>query len=124
MNWGLTGKEQQQFEQSILKNTYMKQLILLCVLALTFSNRFFAGQGKEKKGGFKKENLLPAAVLPFFQQANRAGANPIFGYKIADFFDAGLSFNVQYVSAKIITHLMTRLNRQPTALVYSCVSTR
>lgn len=81
----------------------MKQLILLCVLALTFQTGFSQDREKdEEKGGFKKENLFTggSVTVSFFNRQTVLGANPIFGYKIADFFDAGLSFNVQYASAK------------------------
>lgn len=61
---------------------------------------------KEKKEadqkGFKKENLFTggSVTLSFFNHQTILGANPIFGYKIADWLDAGLAFNYVYTGAR------------------------
>lgn len=81
----------------------MKQLFFLCILSLTIQTGFSQDKEKEEeKGGFKKENLFTggSVTVSFFNRQTVLGANPIFGYKIADFVDAGLSFNVQYASAR------------------------
>ena len=82
----------------------MKKLILSLLLLHTVAGTLLAQDEKEeeKKGGFKKENLFTGGnvTLSFFNHQTLIGANPIFGYKIADWLDAGLSFNYLYASAK------------------------
>jgi hypothetical protein len=53
-------------------------------------------EGQEK--GFKKENLFTGGsiTLSFFNGQTVLGANPVFGYKLADWADAGLAFNFLY----------------------------
>lgn len=81
----------------------MKQMILVYVLVLSCLPSFSQPEEREEvKSGFKKENLFTggSVTVSFFNRQTVLGANPIFGYKIASFLDAGLSFNVQYATAK------------------------
>lgn len=52
--------------------------------------------------GFKKENLFTGGTVTvsFFNGQTILGANPIFGYKLADWIDAGLAFNYVYSSTR------------------------
>lgn len=52
--------------------------------------------------GFKKENLFTGGsiTVSFFNGQTVLGANPMFGYKIADWIDAGLVFNFVYSSTR------------------------
>ena len=56
----------------------------------------------EKEGGFKKENLFTGGsiTLSFFNGQTVLGANPVFGYKLADWVDAGVAFNFLYNGAR------------------------
>lgn len=59
------------------------------------SANLFAQDEEEKEKGFKKENLFTggSVTLSFFGGGNIIGANPIFGYKLANFADAGVVVN-------------------------------
>lgn len=52
----------------------------------------------EESKGFKKENLFTGGniTLSFFNGTTILGASPIFGYRIANWVDAGLVFNYIY----------------------------
>lgn len=56
----------------------------------------------EEDRGFKKENLFTGGsiTLSFFNGQTLLGANPIFGYKLSEWADAGLSFNFLYAGAR------------------------
>lgn len=56
----------------------------------------------DEEGGFKKENLFTGGsiTLSFFNGQTLLGANPMFGYKLADWADAGLAFNFLYSGAR------------------------
>ena len=72
----------------------MKKIILSLVICSIFSTILFA-QDEEKEKGFKKENLFTggSVTLSFFGGSTILGANPIFGYKLAEFVDAGIVAN-------------------------------
>ena len=82
----------------------MKQLTLVLFFALSLQTVFAQNREKEeeKEGGFKKENLFTGGSLTvsFFNGQSILGASPIFGYKITNWLDAGLSLNFQYAWAK------------------------
>jgi hypothetical protein len=58
--------------------------------------------GDREAKGFKKENLFTGGsiTLSFFNGQTLLGANPVFGYKLADWVDAGLAFNYLYTGAR------------------------
>ncbi len=72
-----------------------KAVLAISLFALTFSAM---AQDDEEKKGFKKENLFTGGnvTLSFFNGTTILGASPIFGYKIAEWVDAGLVFNYIY----------------------------
>jgi hypothetical protein len=82
----------------------MKQYILAALIFLSTASIVCAqdehAQGEKK--GFKKENLFTggSVTVSFFNGQTLLGANPIFGYTIADWIDAGLSFNFLYNGAR------------------------
>jgi hypothetical protein len=57
---------------------------------------------EEAEKGFKKENLFTggSVTVSFFNHQTLLGANPILGYKIANWVDAGLAFNFLYSGAR------------------------
>lgn len=81
----------------------MKKGILFSVVYLFVTMQGIAQyeEGEETKG-FKKQNLFTGGsiTLSFFNNQTVLGANPIFGYKLADWVDAGLAFNYLYSSAR------------------------
>ena len=81
----------------------MKKLILSLLLLHAAAVTVIAQDEKEEeKKGFKKENLFTGGnvTLSFFNHQTLLGANPLFGYKIADWLDAGLAFNYLYAGAR------------------------
>ncbi|RYG25103.1 MAG: hypothetical protein EOO01_42930, partial [Chitinophagaceae bacterium] len=77
-----------------------KMLITLCAgMMVLFAQ---AQDEKENDGGFKKENLFTggSVTLSFFNGQTVLGANPVFGYRLSDWADAGLSFNYVYNSSR------------------------
>ena len=63
---------------------------------------FVFAQDEETEKGFKKENLFTGGsiTVSFFNNQTVLGANPVFGYKLTDWADAGLAFNFLYNGAR------------------------
>lgn len=81
----------------------MKNWLLVC-LALSFAGLSVKAQDEEteQRRGFKPENLFAGGsiTISFFNNQTLLGANPIFGYKLTDWADAGLAFNFLYTAAR------------------------
>ena len=77
----------------------MKKYVLVSFIFLSAINALRA-QDEEK--GFKKENLFTggSVTVSFFNGQTLLGADPMFGYKFADWVDAGLAFNFLYNGAR------------------------
>jgi hypothetical protein len=75
-----------------------KRLVTVCGLCLMISGLFAQDKKEEKEKGFKKENLFTGGSLTasFFSGGTILGASPMFGYRLADWADAGLVFNYTY----------------------------
>ena len=80
----------------------MMKKAALITLTLLFSALLHAQDEEENQKGFKAENLFTggSVTLSFFNGQTVVGANPIFGYKIADWIDAGVAFNFLYNGAR------------------------
>ncbi|HQU57077.1 MAG TPA: hypothetical protein PLG88_06585, partial [Chitinophagaceae bacterium] len=79
----------------------MKKIFLIIPFLLAI--HFVMAQDKEEKEkGFKKENLFTggSVTVSFFNGSTILGANPIFGYKLADFIDGGAVVNFIYSSQR------------------------
>ena len=73
--------------------------IVLCIcIAVVSAYAQDEEKKEEKEGGFKKENLFTggSVTLSFFNGQTVLGANPVFGYRLSDWADAGLAFNFVY----------------------------
>lgn len=70
-------------------------------------------QKDEGEKGFKKENLFTggSVTVSFFNGQTVLGALPHFGYKIADWLDAGVSLNYQYAGARDIYQFDDKLRQ-------------
>lgn len=66
--------------------------LLICSVLVSFA------QEEEEKKGFKKENLFTGGSisLAFYNNTFLIGGNPVLGYRVANWLDAGLVFNIQY----------------------------
>jgi hypothetical protein len=77
---------------------------LFCILLLLSSTLVVRAQDEvdeeEKKGGFKKENLFTGGSLSlsFYNGGFLAGVNPVLGYSLTNWLDAGLVVNYTYSS--------------------------
>ncbi len=78
----------------------MKKLFVTIISLCLLSSILWAQDDEEK--GFKKENLFTggSVTVSFFNGQTVLGANPIFGYKLANWVDAGLAFNIVYAGAR------------------------
>jgi hypothetical protein len=77
-----------------------KILFVLMTVSLAAISAYAQDEEEMKEKGFKKENLFTGGsiTLSFFNGQTVLGANPIFGYKLADWVDAGVAFNYVYSS--------------------------
>jgi len=72
-------------------------IILFCICIATISASA-QDEGDENEKGFKSENLFTGGsiTLSFFNGQTIIGANPVFGYRLANWVDAGLALNFLY----------------------------
>jgi hypothetical protein len=93
----------------------MKKMIL-SLLVVTALNGFLFAQDKkeEKEKGFKKENLFTggSVSLAFYNNTFLVGANPVFGYSIARWVDAGIVVNYNYTSYRDVSQFNDRLRQK------------
>ena len=79
------------------------KVIVLLFVASVFSLAAKAQDEKEEKEkGFKKENLFTggSVTASFYNGVTVLGISPVFGYKLAEWTDAGLVFNLNYTSIR------------------------
>ncbi len=76
--------------------------IILSVLLLSISFGFLFAQDEEQQKGFKKQNLFTggSVTMSFYSGGTILGANPIFGYKLANWLDAGIALNYTYQGSR------------------------
>jgi hypothetical protein len=79
----------------------MKKIMLLVLLASASASFLFA-QDEEKEKGFKKENLFTGGsiIASFYSGGTILGANPVFGYKLTNWLDAGIALNYTYQGSR------------------------
>jgi len=79
----------------------MKKILLINLFICFLAISLFA-QDDEDERGFKKQNLFTggSVTLSFFNNQTVIGANPIFGYKLTDWADAGISLNFLYSGSR------------------------
>jgi hypothetical protein len=81
----------------------MKRFLLLLLFVCSFSQLLLAQQEDEDEGpknGFHKENLFVGGniALSFYSGGFLAGANPMFGCSLTNWFDFGIVANYTYSS--------------------------
>ncbi len=92
----------------------MKKIILSAVLFSIISASVLAQDEKEEKEkGFKKENLFTggSVTASFFSGGTILGINPMFGYKLANWVDAGIAFNYTYQGRRDYIYLDDKLRQ-------------
>src|SRR5215831_16292725 len=80
----------------------MKKIILSILVLSAAVSSLYAQDEEEQKGGFKKQNLFTggSVTMSFYSGGTILGANPIFGYKIANWLDGGLALNYTYQGSR------------------------
>ena len=80
----------------------MKRKGLLLALTAFIVCSVAAQDNEGEGGGFKKENLFTggSVTLSFFNGQTLLGANPVLGYKLSEWADAGLAFNFVYSGSR------------------------
>jgi hypothetical protein len=81
----------------------MKKILLaLSVLALSSGSLFAQSEKDEEEKGFKMENLFTGGTVTvsFFNGSTILGVNPIFGYKLTNWADAGIVLNYTYAGQR------------------------
>ena len=80
----------------------MKRTVYLLLALSVFVTSAKAQDEDPEERGFKKENLFTggSVTVSFFNGQTILGANPMFGYKLAEWVDAGLVFNFVYNSTR------------------------
>lgn len=91
----------------------MKKLVLVVTLALSFS-LVFAQHDEEKEKSAFKENLFTggSVSLAFYNNTFLIGGNPVFGYSLTNWADAGIVVNYNYTSYRDVTVLNDRLRQR------------
>jgi len=87
-------------------------LILLCICITTLSV-WAQDEGEESEKGFKQQNLFTGGsiTLSFFNGQTIIGANPVFGYQLAKWVDAGLSLNFLYNGSRDYYEFDDKINQ-------------
>lgn len=80
----------------------MKRLFFLLIVFSLASIALYGQYEKDPEKGFKKENLFTGGSLTvsFFNGQTILGANPMFGYKLTEWADAGLAINYVYTGSR------------------------
>ena len=91
----------------------MKKMLLSVLLASVTVSSLFA-QDEEEQKGFKKENLFTGGsiTVSFYSGGSILGGNPMFGYKLANWADAGISLNYVYSSSRDNVYLNDKFHQQ------------
>jgi len=87
-------------------------LILLCICITTITV-WAQDEGEESEKGFKQENLFTGGsiTLSFFNGQTIIGANPVFGYQLAKWVDAGISLNFLYNGSRDYYEFDDKINQ-------------
>src|SRR5215471_13025059 len=83
----------------------MKKIMISVVLLVTTIS--ILAQDEEQEKGFKKQNLFTggSVTASFYSGGTILGANPIFGYKLANWVDGGVVLNYTYQSSRDVVYL-------------------
>jgi len=90
----------------------MKKIILFFFLSTIVFQSFGQYEENEQKG-FRKDNLFTggSVSVSFFNNTFLIGASPIFGYRLANWVDAGVVTNFQFTSIRDYSVFNDRLRQ-------------
>jgi hypothetical protein len=96
----------------MMKNYLLVSIFLLCLGATSFAQD--KDKDEEEKKGFKKENLFTggSVSLAFYNNTFLIGGNPVFGYSLTNWLDAGLVVNYTYTSYRDYSTFNDRLRQK------------
>lgn len=91
----------------------MKKLILLTLLLNALVVVQAQEEETEEKRGFKKEKLFTGGSLSigYFNSQFQVGVNPVFGYSLTRWIDAGILVNYTYVSQSEYSFTVDKLRQ-------------
>jgi hypothetical protein len=91
----------------------MKRLMLLVAGTILSISLHAQDEEKEEKKGFNKENLFTggSVTVSFFNGTTILGANPIFGYKLTNWADAGIVINYTYAGRRDVKEFDDKLRQ-------------
>lgn len=81
----------------------MKSKVIFFLIITSVASLYTKAQDEEEeKKGFKKENLFTGGTVTasFYNGVTVLGISPLFGYKLANWTDAGLVFNLNYTGIR------------------------
>ena len=84
----------------VVKFMKMQKITLFVFLLISGSGLFAQDFDNESKSGFQKDRLFTGGSISFGFGTNtfQIGANPVFGYSLAKWVDAGLVINYNYTA--------------------------
>jgi hypothetical protein len=79
-----------------------KGLFIIALICFSSAIVWAQDESEDQEKGFKKENLFTGGSLGigFASGQTSLGGNPVFGYRLADWVDAGLAVNFVYTSVR------------------------
>ena len=93
----------------------MKKLLFIPLLlgTIILTAQSTKEEDEEEKKGFKKENLFTGGsiTLAFYSGGSTLGASPVFGYRLANWVDAGVVFNYTYDSRRDYPYVDDKLRQ-------------
>src|SRR5262245_53537008 len=80
----------------------MKSKVIAFLIVASVASLYAKAQDEKEKGGFKKENLFTVGTVTAscYNGVTVLGISPLFGYKIANWTDAVLVFNLTYTGVR------------------------
>jgi hypothetical protein len=93
----------------------MKNIIVCLLFSVVITNALYGQreEEKEKGKGFKKENLFTggSVTASFFSGGTLLGVSPIFGYKLANWIDAGAVINFTYSGERDVKEVNDKIRQ-------------
>lgn len=90
-----------------------KKLILIVMLSSFYYANAQTKKEEEKEKGFKKENLFTGGSITaaFYSGGTTLGASPVFGYRLANWVDAGVVINYTYDSRRDYPYINDKIRQ-------------
>lgn len=95
----------------VIKLKKMRNIKLILILLVSGTGVFAQDNESEEPHGFQKDRLFSGGSISFGLGSNtfQIGANPVFGYSLAKWVDAGLVVNYNYASYRDVVAVNDKL---------------